>query len=154
MTSNSPTLEATRFEAAIASALHEAGFGQADRQKFDQDASTRSYERLSHDGRTAILMKAPPGNEDGPCPPGADEVSRKALGWNALSRLAASRVEAFVAVGNHLRSHGFSAPDTLAVNAPVGVAVVEDLGDDLYARVIAEGRADEVELYHVAGEAL
>lgn len=154
MTSNSFTLEATRFEAAIASALHSAGFGEADRQKFDQDASTRSYERLRHGDRTAILMKAPPGNEDGPCPPGADEGTRKALGWNALSRLAASRVEAFVAVGNHLRSHGFSAPSILADNAPVGVAVVEDLGDDLYARVIAEGRADEVELYRVAAEAL
>jgi aminoglycoside/choline kinase family phosphotransferase len=99
-------------------------------------------------------MKAQPGNEDGPCPPEADEETRRALGWNALSRLAASRVEAFVAVGDYLRSHGFSAPDTLAVNAPVGVAVVEDLGDDLYAHVIAEGRADEVELYRMAGEAL
>ena len=154
MTSETSSLEATRFDAAIVTALQEAGFGHADRQKFDQDASTRSYERVRDGGRSAILMKAQPGNEDGPCPPDADEETRRALGWNALSRLAASRVEAFVAVGTHLRGHGFSAPATLAVNAPVGVAVVEDLGDDLYARVIAEGRADEVELYRMAGEAL
>ena len=154
MTSETSSLEATRFDAAIAAALLEAGFGDADRQKFDQDASTRSYERVRYGGRTAILMKAQPGNEDGPCPPDADEETRRALGWNALSRLAASRVEAFVAVGDHLRGHGFSAPATLAVNAPAGVAVVEDLGDDLYARVIAEDRADEVELYRMAGQAL
>jgi aminoglycoside/choline kinase family phosphotransferase len=154
MTSETSSLEATRFDAAIATALLEAGFGNADRQKFDQDASTRSYERVRDGGRTAILMKAQPGNEDGPCPPDADEETRRALGWNALSRLAASRVEAFVAIGDHLRGHGFSAPANLAVNAPVGVAVVEDLGDDLYARVIAEGRANEVELYRMAGEAL
>lgn len=145
---------ASAFEAAIDTVLSASGFGTARRQKFDQDASTRSYERLHLDGRTAILMKAPPGNEDGPCPPHADEATRHALGWNALSRLAASRVEAFVAVSAHLRAHGFSAPAILAEDARIGVAVVEDLGDDLFARVIGENRADEVGLYRVAGQVL
>jgi N-acetylmuramate 1-kinase len=144
------------FEANIKLVMAEAGFEGALRIPLAQDASTRSYERISLGGASAILMKAPPSNEgtNPPCPPHSDEQTRKALGWNALSRLAASRVEAFVAVGAHLTSHGFSAPKILAADAAAGVAVIEDLGNDLYAHVIGEGRADEVTLYKVAGEAL
>ena len=150
------TLEAVFFDQSITDVMAKAGFGNAVRDPLDQDASTRSYERIAHHGATAILMKAPPGNEGAnpPCPPEADELTRKALGWNALSRLAASRVEAFVAIGDHLTSHGFSAPKVLAVDAVAGVAVIEDLGNDLYANVIAEGRAEEVELYAAAGDTL
>jgi aminoglycoside/choline kinase family phosphotransferase len=154
MTSDSQARLAPNFDEAIELVIREAGFSGAMRQRFDQDASTRSYERLSQGGRTAILMRAPPGNEDPPCPPLANEADRKALGWNALSRLAASRVEAFVAVGQHLRAHRFSAPKPLAVNAPAGLAVLEDLGDDLYAKVIAAKPELEVKLYQCAGEAL
>jgi N-acetylmuramate 1-kinase len=148
--------EGDALERAIVRVIEAAGFAGAVRDPLAQDASTRSYERLFHGERSAILMKAPPGNEGAnpPCPPDADEATRHRLGWNALSRLAASRVEAFVAVGNHLGAHGFSAPRALAVDAVAGVAVIEDLGNDLYASVIAQGRADEVELYHVAGQTL
>jgi aminoglycoside/choline kinase family phosphotransferase len=144
------------FEDTIHAVMAQAGFDGGVRNPLVQDASTRSYERISHGDRTAILMKAPPGNEGAnpPCPPDADEDTRKILGWNALSRLAASRVEAFVAVGDHLTAHGFSAPKVLAADASAGVALIEDLGNDLYADVIAQGRADEVALYHVAGETL
>ena len=150
------TVEVVYFDQTIVDVMARAGFAGAVRDPLVQDASTRAYERFGHPGATAILMKAPPGNEGAnpPCPPDADEITRKAMGWNALSRLAASRVEAFVAVGDHLTAHGFSAPKVLAVDAAMGVAVIEDLGDDLYANVIAQGRADEVTLYAAAGETL
>lgn len=156
MAFESETPIADVFEATIARLMGEAGYSGAVRIPLAQDASTRSYERLVDGSRSAILMKAPPGNEGAnpPCPPDADEATRLKLGWNALSRLAASRVDAFVAVGAHLSAHGFSAPKILAVDAAIGVAVIEDLGNDLYANVIAEGHADEVELYKVAGETL
>jgi N-acetylmuramate 1-kinase len=156
MALDSDTMTSSVFETTISRLIAQAGFEGAVRDPLAQDASTRSYERIYCGDRSAILMKAPPGNEGAnpPCPPDADEETRKALGWNALSRLAASRVEAFVAVGDHLTTHGFSAPKILAVDAQVGVAVIEDLGNDLYANVIADGRADEVALYAAAGETL
>lgn len=156
MALESDTIVSTMFEETILRVMAEAGFGGAVRDPLAQDASTRSYERIAYNGATAILMKAPPGNEGAnpPCPPHADEATRKVLGWNALSRLAASRVEAFVAIGDHLASQGFSAPKILAVDAAAGVAVIEDLGNDLYANVIGEGRADEATLYAAAGETL
>ena len=138
--------------AAIESLIAEAGFAGAARTPFPMDASTRAYERLALNGRTAVLMNAPP-TEDAPCPPDASNEARRALGWNARTRLAASRVEAFAAVAAQLRAWGLSAPEIYAVDVAQGLAVLEDLGDDLYANVIP-ARADERTLYAEAGEVL
>src|SRR3984957_893175 len=45
--------------------LDEAGFGTAPRMRIAGDASTRSYERLTHGGRSFILMNSPR-RPDGP----------------------------------------------------------------------------------------
>lgn len=141
--------------AAVEAVLAAAGFAGARRAPLAQDASTRSYERLvAPDGRQAMLMLAPPGAEDPPCPPDAGLQARRALGWNAVSRLAASRVEAFVALARHLNGHGFSAPRVLACDAAHGLAVLEDLGPSVFAARIAAGDDDEVALYAAAGETL
>lgn len=138
---------------ALTRLLEKTGFANAVRAPLAGDASTRRYERLSLPNRRAMLMDAPRSNESAPCPPGATPAERRALGWNAASRLAASRVEAFVAVAQHLRSLGLSAPEIYGADIDAGYAVIEDLGDSLYAAVIAEG-ADEVALYAEAARVL
>lgn len=132
--------------------LTRSGWDKAQRTPFSMDASTRRYERLRLKAQSAVLMDAPR-IESQPCPPGAGEDERRALGWNALARLAASRVEAFAAVGAHLSRLGLSAPGLLDVDISGGLALLEDLGDDLYARVIASG-ANETELYIAAAGVL
>jgi N-acetylmuramate 1-kinase len=141
------------LESVIFSVMRDAGFGDAQRIPLAQDASTRSYERLRLGDRTAILMKAPPGLENAPCPPDADTGTRHAMGWNALSRLAAGRVEAFVGVAEHLRSLGLSSPEIYAADIPAGIAVLEDFGEGLLRDVIIDG-GDEVSFYAAAGEML
>jgi N-acetylmuramate 1-kinase len=138
---------------ALERLLAATGFGRARREPIAGDASTRRYERLIDGDRQAILMDAPRGNEAPPCPPFATDAERRALGWNAVSRLAASRVEAFVAVSDHLNDLGLSAPLILGVNAPQGYAVVEDLGEGLFARVLEDGE-DEIKLYCAAADVL
>jgi aminoglycoside/choline kinase family phosphotransferase len=134
--------------------LAEAGLADAAREPLPGDASTRSYERLrTADGRTLMLMDAPPSAETAPCPPEASAEDRCVAGYNAMARLAAGRVDAFVAAADYLRSRGLSAPEVLALDADNGLAVVEDLGDGLFARLIEQG-ADERELYFAAIEAL
>ena len=128
------------------------GWGEAARTPLNADASTRRYERLRRKTETAMLMDAPP-LESQPCPPGADDEERVKLGWNAISRLAASRVEAFAAVSEYLTGLGLSAPLMLGQNTVHGLALLEDLGDDLFAEVIARG-GDEIALYAAAGEVL
>jgi aminoglycoside/choline kinase family phosphotransferase len=132
--------------------LAHAGWGEAARTPLNADASTRRYERLRRKTETAMLMDAPP-LESQPCPPGADEEERLKLGWNAISRLAASRVEAFAAVAEYLKGLGLSAPAILGQDHARGLALLEDLGDDLFAEVIARG-GDEIALYTAAGEVL
>lgn len=126
------------------------GLGDAQRESLAGDASTRLYERLHRTGApTLIFMDQPPALETKPCPPKASPAERVALGYNASARLAAGRVDAFVAVAGYLRERGLSAPAVIAADPSRGLAVLEDLGDDLYARLIAAG-VDEAPLYEAA----
>lgn len=145
-------------ETLKAAFLARTGFGDVRRQPLGGDASTRSYERLhrtspSGEGESFIFMDQPPSVETAPCPPDATPAERAALGYNALARLAAGRVDAFVACAGWLRAQGLSAPKVLAADAGAGLAVLEDLGDDLYARLIEAG-TDEAPLYEAAIDGL
>lgn len=135
--------------------LAEAGWSGADLSMLGQDASSRRYFRVTgKDGARAMLMDAPPG-ETAICPPEATSEERDALGWNALTRLAASRVDAFVLIAQYLRAGGFRAPEVFAHDATGGFALIEDFGEGLeFARLIESGDADEVALYEAAAETL
>ena len=93
------------------------------------DASNRRYERLTAvDGKTVVLMDAPPEK-------GED-------------------VRPFVRIAEYLRAQGLSAPQILAQDVEHGFLLLEDLGDDLYARIILRDPALEKELYEAATDAL
>ncbi|MGI9508869.1 MAG: aminoglycoside phosphotransferase family protein [Geminicoccaceae bacterium] len=92
------------------------------------DASARRYERLIGQS-PAILMDAPPEIMD---------------------------VGPFVRIATWLRQAGFSAPSIFAADVEAGLVLMEDLGDDLFSRVLAEetGGVDEAELYSAAVDLL
>jgi len=139
-------------EALKAQFLARNGFGAAVGEPLSGDASTRSYERLRlADGTRLVFMDQPPALESAICPPDASPQDRLKLGYNAASRLAAGSVAAFVAVAGYLRGLGLSAPQVLAHDAGAGLAVMEDLGDGLFATLIAEDQ-DERPLYEAAVE--
>jgi hypothetical protein len=130
------------------------GFGEARRERLPGDASTRSYERLHRGaGSVLILMDQPPQAETAPCPPEASPAERRALGYNASARLAAGRIDAFAAVAGYLSARGLSAPRLLALDAEAGFAVLEDLGDELFARRVERGEP-EAPLYEAAVDLL
>ena len=135
--------------------LEGAGLGSARRSPLPGDASTRRYERLHlADGSTLMLMDQSAALEAPPCGPDWDEARRRAAGWNASNRLSAGRVEAFAAVAHHLKAHGLSAPEIVALDAPAGLAALEDLGQGVFAELIGRGEADERELYFNAVDVL
>jgi N-acetylmuramate 1-kinase len=141
-------------EAEKAAFLAANGLGDARRERLAGDASTRLYERLHRAGKSSLIfMDQPPNAETAPCPPEATPDQRRALGYNASARLAAGRVEAFIACAAYLHGRGLSAPEVVAADAPAGLAVLEDLGDDLYARLIEAG-LEETPLYDAAIDAL
>lgn len=142
-------------EALKAGFLAANGWGEARREALSGDASTRAYERIwPTAGGSLIFMDQPPKAETAPCPPDATPQEREVLGFNAAYRLAAGRVDAFAATAWYLRSLGLSTPEILAFDAEAGLAVMEDLGDALYAAEIAAGRAEEAPLYDAAIDAL
>lgn len=130
--------------------LERAGLAGARRERLAGDASTRSYERLrGPGGEPLILMDQPPVLESAICPPDATDAERLALGYNAASRLAAGSVAAFVTTAAWLRDQGLSAPKVFDRDIEAGLAVLEDLGDGLFATLIAQGQA-EAPLYEAA----
>ena len=103
-----------------------AGWGNAGERLLAGDASFRKYYRLVRPRESAVVMDAPPPQED---------------------------VRPFVRVARHLIALGLSAPQILAEDAEHGFLLIEDFGDDTYARVLAAG-GDEAELYGRATDVL
>ena len=133
--------------------LAHAGWGNAKLAPLPGDASTRRYLRAADRGRKAMLMDQPQGAETPACPPGASAEERRALGYNAIARLAGADCARFVAVADYLRKRGLSSPEIYAADTRQGFVLMEDLGNDLYADVLSDG-GSEPELYSAAIEAL
>ncbi len=112
--------------AAIRRLLDSAGWGEAAVDFLAGDASFRRYYRLRRGTEPAVLMDAPPPQED---------------------------VRPFVAVAELLQRHGLSAPRILARDVAAGLLLLEDFGDATYTRVLAQGH-DEAALYGTALDAL
>ncbi len=133
--------------------LAASGWGDAVAAPIPGDASTRRYFRLADGARQALLMDQPQGAETPVAPPGAGADARRALGYNAVARLAGADVGRFAEVARHLKSRGLSAPEIYAADPAHGFLVIEDLGDALFADVVPRG-ADEAALYSNAMEVL
>ena len=109
-------------ERDIRALLERSGWGAAQREFMQGDASVRAYERLTRqDGTPAVLMISPP-RPDGP-------PVRHGKPYSAIARLAED-IRPFIAVDNGLRAEGFSAPEIYAFDALAGLAVLEDFGSE------------------------
>lgn len=109
--------------------IKQAGWADNARVLVAGDASNRRYERIQAlDGHTVILM-------DAPADKGED-------------------VRPFIAIAEHLRSIGLSAPEILHQDTMQGFLLIEDLGDDLFKPVIAGNPTLEVPLYEAAVDVL
>ncbi len=102
------------------------GWLDAERGLLAGDASFRRYYRLRRGTESAVLMDAPPPQED---------------------------VRPFVAVATHLVRLGYSAPRILGADVESGLLLLEDLGDETYTRRLAAGD-DERRLYELAVDLL
>jgi N-acetylmuramate 1-kinase len=120
-----------------------AGLGPAERQYLQGDASTRSFERLLLNGRSAVLMNAPR-RPDGP-------PLREGRPYSAIAHLAED-VAPYVAMARALRERGFSAPEIRAADLEEGLLILEDLGHEGIADPIAAAPIEE--RYAVAVEVL
>ena len=109
--------------------LNKSGWGNATSEHLAGDASNRSYRRFFRNrNETAVLMNAPTSQ-------GED-------------------IRPFVKMTNHILSLDLSAPRILAQDEQNGFLLIEDLGDDLFARLIQDKPEMEQTLYSVAVDVL
>ncbi len=106
--------------------LDGSGWAAATRHPLPGDASFRRYIRLSRGHEHAMLMDAPPPQED---------------------------VRPFLNMARHLVGLGLSAPAVLAEDVASGFLLLEDLGDATFTRRLAAG-ACEAALYALAVDVL
>lgn len=106
--------------------LANAGWAGATTKLLAADASFRHYDRVTLNDRIAVLMDAPPPQED---------------------------VRPFVRVARYLTQLGFSAPRILAEDEKRGFLLLEDFGDETYTNVLAKG-GDARKLYELAVDTL
>ena len=119
-----------RIEAARRFLLDSA-WEAARRLHLNGDASYRRYERLvADDGATAVLMDMP-ARPDGP-------PIRDGRSYGAIAHLA-ENCRAVVATNAGLRQAGLSAPELYALDMDQGFLLIEDFGDRLYGRMMADG---------------
>lgn len=91
------------------------------------DASFRRYFRVVKDGRSAVLMDAPPEHED---------------------------VGPFLRVAQHLLDRGFAPPRPLAVDREKGLLLLEDFGDDRVGPLLGREPHRERPIYENAVDIL
>lgn len=110
------------------------GFAGARRTPLPGDAGHRRYVRLAGGPRPALLM---------------DGSGAAAVGLPS----AEADLRAFLAIADHLRRIGLSAPEVIAADPPAGLLLLEDLGEPTHATLLDAG-ADPLPLYFAAAETL
>lgn len=120
----------TSRENQIRSFLADCGWAYADREPLFEDASNRQYERLHWRAadKKAILMNAPPES--------------------------CGSLQPFISVTNFLHELGLSAPEIYEEDDSAGLMILEDLGDDLVARLLERSPSLEAEIYRAAIDVL
>ena len=113
--------------AGVDAFLARAGWGDAKIEPLVGDASFRRYFRVSERTRSAMLMDAPPPNED-PAP--------------------------FLRAAKWLDANGMRAPQIFAEDASRGLVLLEDFGEVRMRDYLDQSPADEREIYIAAVDAL
>ena len=111
----------------LAEFVEHAGWGDSEIAPLPGDASFRRYFRLERESESAMLMYAPPPEED-PKP--------------------------FLDVARWLTNHGMRAPAILAADAEAGWVLTEDFGDERVREYLDAHPDEELPVYRTAVDAL
>ncbi len=121
---------ALQRNAAIRTFIESTEWAGASRIFFEGDASFRRYETL-HRGKARVILMDMPARPDGP-------PVKDGKPYSAVAHLAED-IRAVIAVNRQLCKMGYSAPHTYAFDLSGGLAIVEDLGRDVFGKKIRQG---------------
>jgi N-acetylmuramate 1-kinase len=112
----------------VQSFLDVHGWAHSHSEILAADASMRQYFRLKQGSKSAILMDA--------------------------RRSSQKETQRFCQIAELLKNHGLKTPEILAQNLSVGLLLLEDFGDDLFARIIERDPSQTRPLYQASLEML
>jgi len=115
---------------AIKTFLETTPWKGAERVFFQGDASFRRYELLRKGGKAALLMDMQ-ARPDGP-------PVKNGKSYSAIAHLA-ENIAAAIGIDTHLCKMGYSAPLVHAFNIQNGLAIIEDLGREVFGHKKALG---------------
>ena len=101
--------------------LKQTGWDETVKKELAGDASSRRYTRLFRVDKAAILMEDPDG----------------------------TALQSYLNITEYLNEQGYSVPTVLEKDQDGGFLILEDFGDDLFARLLETG-GDEAALYNLA----
>lgn len=115
---------AYRGDAQVEAFLEVHGWSNSDREILAADASMRQYVRLKLGSKSAVLMDARRSDQE--------------------------EAERFCHIAEYLKNHGLNTPQVFAQNLSVGLLILEDFGDDLFARIMECDPSQTRPLYKIS----
>jgi tRNA threonylcarbamoyl adenosine modification protein YjeE len=117
-------------------------FALGSRRFFEGDASARRYEKVIVNGDELLLMDMAQ-RPDGP-------PVKDGKPYSAIAHLAEG-IAPVIAINRHLEGKGYSASTTIRADLAKGFALIEDLGDKVYGRMMLAGEDMREPLETAAG---
>ena len=113
-------------DSALEQFVANTAWGDARWTALKQDASSRRYFRLSKNGKTCLLMDAPPASEN---------------------------IDAYLKITRYLHDFGLRVPAIYAEDRSQGMALIEDFGTDTFTSLLKAGSSED-DLYMLAVDVL
>ena len=111
--------------------LENSAWFDAKRSFLEGDASSRRYEYLTRGGQKKILMDMPQ-RPDGP-------PVKAGRPYSAIAHLA-ENITSVVAINSKLYEMGYSAPSIEKFDLDIGLAIIENLGEQVFGRMMNAGQ--------------
>jgi N-acetylmuramate 1-kinase len=129
---NGAWLHALERNAVIENFIVQNSMHGADRIFFEGDASSRRYEKLVFENKTILLMDMP-NRPDGP-------IVKFGKPYSQIAHLAEG-IKSVFSINAYLSAIGsYSVPKTLGIDGRTGLALIEDLGSNVYGKMLLAGQ--------------
>lgn len=124
-------IQALERNTTIENFIEQNNLQDAERVFFEGDASSRRYEKLKTKDRTILLMDMP-NRPDGP-------IVKFGKPYSQIAHLAEG-IKSVFSINVYLTTAGsYSVPNTLGIDGHNGLALIEDLGSNVYGKMLLAG---------------
>jgi N-acetylmuramate 1-kinase len=125
-------LNALERNTIVENFIKQNGLQNAERIFFEGDASSRRYEKLITEDKTILLMDMP-SRPDGP-------VVKFGKPYSQIAHLAEG-IKSVFSINFYLSAAGhYSVPKTIGIDDQNGLALIEDLGSNVYGKMLLDGQ--------------